>query len=99
MRSQDDFGKPGHLMCTVQTSSDAITSVAWWVNGTQIETENNAKYHSEVVKLNSDDVLQYRLVIGDLQHSDIGSYLCQLSTEHRVEDSQEAWVQVDFRKG
>ena len=46
-----------------------------------------------------DDVLQHKLVIEDVQHSDIGSYLCQLSTAHRVEDSQEAWLQVDFRKG
>ena len=86
-------------MCTVQTSPDASISVAWWVNGSKIETDRASKYHTEVVRLNADDVMQYRLIIDDLQHSDIGSYLCQLSTQYRVEDSQEAWLQVDFRKG
>ena len=99
IRSQSDFGQPGQLTCTVQTSPDAGITVAWWVNGSKIETEGNTKYHTEVIPMNPDDVMQYRLTIDDLQHSDIGSYLCQLSTDYRTEDSQEAWLQVDFRKG
>ena len=99
VRSQHDFGKPGHLTCTIQTSPDTRSTVAWWVNGSRIETENSGKYHVEVIPMGPEDVLQYRLTIDDLCHSDIGSYLCQLSTLYKVEDSQEAWLQVDFRKG
>ena len=99
IRSQNDFGQAGQLTCTVQTSPDTGITVAWWVNGNKIDTEHSTKYHTEVVPMNPDDVMQYKLMIEDVQHSDIGSYLCQLSTAYRVEDSQEAWLQVDFRKG
>ena len=99
IRSQSDFDRPGQLICTVQTSPDIGITVAWWVNGSKIDTEHSTKYHTEVVPMTLDDVLQHKLVIEDVQHSDIDSYLCQLSTAYRVEDSQEAWLQVDFRKG
>ena len=99
IRSQSDFGQPGQLTCTVQTSPDTGSTVAWWINGTKIDTEHSTKYRTEVVPMNPDDVMQHKLTIEDVQHSDIGSYLCQLSTSYRVEDSQEAWLQVDFRKG
>ena len=99
IRSKSDFGRPGQLTCTVQTSPDTGITVAWWVNGSKIDTEHSTKYHTEVVTMTPNDVVQYKLMIEDVQHSDIGSYLCQLSTAYRVEDSQEAWLQVDFRKG
>ena len=98
-RSQSDFGKPGQLTCTVQISPDTGITVAWWVNGSKIGTEHSDKYHTEIVPMNPNDVMEYKLMIGDVQHSDVGSYLCQLSTTYRVKDSQEAWLQVDFRKG
>ena len=99
IRSQSDFDRPGQLICTVQISPGTCITVAWWVNGSKIDTEHSTKYHTEVVLMTLDDVLQHKLVIKDVQHSDIGSYLCQLGTAYRVEDSQEAWLQVDFRKG
>ena len=99
VRGQSDFGKAGQLACVVQTSPDTGVTVAWWVNASRIDTERSLKYHTEVVAMNPEDVLQYKLMIENVQHSDIGSYLCQLSTAYRVEDSQEAWLQVDFRKG
>ena len=99
IRGQNDFGQAGQLTCTVQTSPDTGITVAWWVNGSKIDTEHSTKYRTEVVPMNPDDVMQYKLMIEDVQHPDIGSYLCQLSTAYRVEDSQEAWLQVDFRKG
>ena len=99
IRSQSDFGQTGQLTCTVQTSPDTGSTVAWWINGTKIDTEHSTKYRTEVVPMNPDDVMQHKLTIEDVQHSDIGSYLCPLSTSYWVEDSQEAWLQVDFRKG
>ena len=45
-----------------------------------------------------DDIVRYQLIVSDVQKTDIGSYLCRLSSSYGVEDVQEAWIQVDFRK-
>ena len=34
-----------------------------------------------------------------VEQSDIEPYLCQLSSEYGVEEIQEAWIKVDYRKG
>ena len=61
--SQSDFDQPGQLTCTVQTSPDTGSTVAWWINGTKIDTEHSTKYRTKVVPMNPDDVMQYKLTI------------------------------------
>lgn len=90
------FGRSGQLSCTVQTSPDTGSHVTWWTNGTQLE--NSDKYVIDSVKTGEEDVVQHQLTVRNLQHTDIGSYLCQLSSDFAPEDSQPAWIQVDFRK-
>ncbi len=92
-----DYGKPGLLTCTVDTSPDIAIHVAWWAHGKKLE--NSEKYQMDFQKTNEEDVLEYRLKVSDVQHSDIGSYLCQLATDFAVEDSQAVWIQTDFRRG
>ena len=70
--------------------------MTWWTNGTQLK--NSEKYIVDSVANGEEDVIQHRLTVRNLQHSDIGSYLCQLSSDFAIETSQPAWVQVDFRK-
>ena len=94
--SETQFGRSGQLSCTVQTSPDTNSRVTWWTNGTQLE--NSDKYVIDSVKTGEEDVIQYQLTVRNLQHADIGSYLCQLSSDFAPEDSQPAWIQVDFRK-
>lgn len=47
----------------------------------------------------SDEVKVFRLHMDTVQQSDIGSYLCRLSSDYNVEESQEAWIKVDYRNG
>lgn len=96
VHSEIQFGSNGQLSCTVQTSPDTSSHVTWWTNGTQLQ--NSEKYVINSVVTGEEDVVQYQLTVKNLQHSDIGSYLCQLSSDFASEDSQPAWIQVDFRK-
>lgn len=97
IHSPEDYGKQGELTCMVQTTSDTESHVAWWTNGTQLES--NRKYTMDHIPNEENDMVKFRLIINNLQQSDIGSYLCQLTSDYDVEDTQAAWVQVDFRKG
>lgn len=96
VHSEIQFGSNGQLSCTVQTSPDTSSHVTWWTNGTQLQ--NSEKYVINSVATGEEDVVQYQLTVKNLQHSDIGSYLCQLNSDFAPEDSQPAWIQVDFRK-
>ena len=94
--SENDFGTVGQLMCTVQTSPDTSSSVTWYTKGSEIV--NSTKYTSIAVTSDEDDIVRYQLIVSDVQKTDIGSYLCRLSSSYGVEDVQETWIQVDFRK-
>ena len=96
VHSEREFGQSGQLTCMVQISPDTSSHVTWWTNGTQLK--NSEKYIVDSVANGEEDVIQHRLTVRNLQHSDIGSYLCQLSSDFSIETSQPAWVQVDFRK-
>ena len=96
VHSEMQFGSSGQLSCTVMASPDTSSHVTWWTNGTQLQ--NNEKYVIDSVATGEEDVVRYQLTVRNLQHADIGSYLCQLSSDFAPEDSQPAWIQVDFRK-
>lgn len=94
--NKEGFGKSGHLICTVQKSPDTNTSVSWFNKGEEIT--NTSKYTTNK-EMEDENIVKYQLVVSDLQESDIGSYLCRLSSSYGIEDMQEAWIQVDYRKG
>ena len=97
IHSPDNYGKPGVLTCTIQTSPDTETHVTWWTNGTELHS--NGKYEMDSLPTDQKDVRQFLLKINNLQQSDIGSYLCQLRSDFALEETHPAWIQVDFRKG
>ena len=91
-----DFGSSGQLSCVVQTTPDTESQVTWWSNGEKLQEGDKYEMSlSEVVE----GVKSFKLHIKGLKQSDIGSYLCQLSSEYNREESQEAWIQVDYRNG
>ena len=91
-----EFGQAGQLTCAVNTSPDTESHVTWRANGEAIQ--DGAKY-SRSVSSSSEEVMLFYLHVADIQQSDIGSFLCQLSSDYNREDSQEAWIRVDYRKG
>lgn len=91
-----DFGSSGQLSCVVKTSPDTESHVTWWSSGKELQEGKKYKMSSSAI---TEGVKLFKLGIEDLQQSDIGSYLCQLSSEYNREESQEAWVQVDYRNG
>ncbi len=64
-----------------------------------MEITNNTKYSAIILPVEEEDIIRYQLTVSDLQETDIGSYLCRLSSTYGIEDMQEAWIQVDYRKG
>ena len=93
---ESDFGKPGQLSCAVQTSTDTQSHVTWWADGVELKEGGNYRMSSSFM---SDEVKVFRLHMDTVQQSDIGSYLCRLSSDYNVEESQEAWIKVDYRNG
>ncbi|XP_064392531.1 basement membrane-specific heparan sulfate proteoglycan core protein-like [Halichondria panicea] len=93
---KEEFGKSGQLTCTVQKSSDTSSFVSWFAKG--VEITNNTKYSAIILPVEEEDIIRYQLTVSDLQETDIGSYLCRLSSTYGIEDMQEAWIQVDYRK-
>ncbi len=91
------FGKSGQLTCTVQTSPDTSSSVSWFAKGSEIS--NNTKYSTITLPVEEEHIIRYQLTVSDLHETDIGPYLCRLSSTHGIEDMQDAWIQVDYRKG
>ncbi len=94
-----EYGKPGMLTCIVDGSAspEIAVQVTWWAQGRELENGN--KYLMDFEPSEEKGVLVYRLTVNDIQHSDIGSYLCRLATEFSIEDSQHAWIKSDFRNG
>lgn len=93
---ESEFGHTGQLTCAVQTTPDTGSYVTWWNSGEELQDGGKYKMRTSIM---NEDVKLFQLQISDLQQTDIGSYLCQLSSDYNREDSQEAWVQVDFREG
>ena len=96
VHSEAEFGKPGQLTCAVETSVDTQSHVTWWAGGEQLK--EGEKYRMSSLAMN-DQVTLFKLHMEAVEQSDIEPYLCQLSSDYGVEESQEAWIKVDFRKG
>jgi len=95
--NKGQFGGQVSLSCTVEESPDTASSVSWFSDG--VELANSSKYSLTASPVDQHGIVKYQLFVSNLQESDIGSYLCQLSTSYLIEDVQEAWIQVDYRKG
>ena len=96
LHEEAEFGQPGHLSCVVQTPPDTECHVTWWVAGKQVR--EGGKYRMTSSE-ESGDVTVFRLEIEAVEQSDIRAYLCQLSSQYNVEETQEAWIKVDYRRG
>ena len=97
VHNEKDFGTAGQLTCAVQMSPDTGSHVSWWANGTQLMS--NTKYQTDSLATDQEDIVKYTLTVNSLQQSDIGIYLCQLNSDFALEDSQSAWIQVDYSNG
>lgn len=95
--NQNEFGQIGEITCVTQVSAQVSSSVSWFSKGKEIT--NSTKYSAITLYTENDDIIKYKLVISDLRETDIGSYLCRLSSIYGIEDMQEAWIKVDYRKG
>ena len=96
IHQESEFGTSGHLSCAVETSADTQSHVTWWANGKELQEGDKYRMSSSEM---SKEVRLFQLAVEKVQHSDIGSYLCQLSSDYNIEESQEAWIKVDYRKG
>lgn len=96
LHKETEFGQSGKLTCAIQTSYDTQSHVTWWAGGEKLE--EGAKYHMTSLTM-SDTVTVFELHMVNVQQSDIGPYLCQLSSDYNVEESQDAWIKVDYRDG
>lgn len=47
----------------------------------------------------SAEVTAFKLHLESVEQVDMGPYLCQLSTEYKTEETQQAWIKVDYRRG
>ena len=97
LREERGFGTPGELSCVVQTSPDTQSRVVWWAGGRELE-EGGGNYRMSSSAM-SDTVTVFKLHMESVEESDIGPYICQLSSDYNVEESQDAWIRVDYRKG
>ena len=97
LHRETEFGKGGHLSCVVQTSPDTESLVTWWAGGELLE-EEGGKYRMTSSVL-SNQVTVFRLEMEAVEQSDIGPYRCQLSSQYNIEETQEAWIKVDYRNG
>ena len=96
LHEEGEFGSPGHLSCVVHTPLDSQSHVTWWAGGEElVEGEKYRMTSSEM----SNEVTVFRLEMDRVEHTDIGPYLCQLSSQYHIEETQDAWIKVDYRKG
>lgn len=96
LHREEDFGEPGHLSCVVHTSSDSESYVTWWSAGDPLVEGEKYKMTSSAI---SETVTDFRLEIGRVEQEDMRLYICQLSTQYDVEESQETWIKMEYRKG
>ena len=96
LHRETEFGLEGHLSCVVQTSADTESLVTWWTGGELLEEGGKYRMTSSVM---SSQVTVFRLEFERVEEADIGPYLCQLSSQYHVEETQEAWIKVDYRNG
>ncbi len=96
--NKNEFGLSGEVTCTTQASAQVSSTVSWFTRGTEIT--NSTKYSIVTLPTDSeeDEIVKYKLIVSDLQETDIGSYLCRLNSMYGMEDMQEAWIKVDYRK-
>lgn len=73
-----------------------MSHVTWWSAGERLVEGEKYKMSSSPM---SADVTVFKLHMETVEQSDIGAYLCQLSTQYNTEESQDAWVKVDYRRG
>ena len=96
IHQESEFGKPGQLSCVVQTTVGTVSHVTWWSGGEQLVEGGKYRMSSSAM---SAEVTAFKLHLEAVEQADIGQYLCQLSTEYNSEESQQAWIKVDYRKG
>ncbi len=78
----------GFLECTVHTGNISATSVLWIHTASGHIIQPDDKYSTSVRETDEDGVFVYVLEIQNLQESDVGGYICLLSSNGITEDSR-----------
>ena len=93
IRSEGDFGKSVKIGCSILSSPDTESRVVWSFQGEELSTESEKYNMIQLVKDPAEnEVVEYNLLINDLQDSDIGPYTCHLHSEFHLEDTTETWI-------
>ncbi len=87
--SAESFSRQQHgsLECTVHTWNVSATSVLWIHTASGHIIQHDDKYSTDR-KTDEDGVFVYVLEIQNLQESDVGGYICLLSSNGITEDSR-----------
>ena len=99
IKGKDDFGKTAKLGCTIQSSPDTDSRVVWSFKGEELSGEMEKYNFVEMLKNPEGTVVEYSLLVKDLQESDVGRYICHLHSDFEEEDEIEAWIKYDDGKG
>ncbi len=106
-----DLGKTARLRCTVTNSPQTKSVVTWMFHDKSVVPLEDGKYSQKNAKDTSEktieylneeadyiDVMEYILVVNDVQLSDVGTYLCQLRSDYGIEESREIHIAFEGKK-
>lgn len=88
----EDFGKPGKVSCSILSSPDTGSTVKWHFKGRRVPLDQEqGKYRVQTTSIN-DNLMEYALLIEDMQEEDMGPYLCRLMSDFHMESENEVWI-------
>lgn len=64
--------------------------VNWFFKGIPV-TLDQGKYRMQTTDI-SEDVSEYALLIDDVQETDMGPYVCRLTSDFHLESENEVWI-------
>lgn len=93
------MGQSGKLVCSVLTSRHTESRVTWLFEGKEVQLDTG-KFSTRIQHSSKKkDVVDYMLLIDDIQEEDIGAYVCQLHSDFsEIEDEHEAWIRLKESK-
>lgn len=84
-------------MCSVLTSPDTESKVTWSFKGEKVPL-GSGKFSTAVQKSSKEEILEYVLVIENVQEADMGPYVCQLHSSFNLEDEHEVWIKLNGKE-
>ncbi len=99
IKGKEDFGKEAKVGCTVLSSPDTGNRVVWSFKGEELTAKTEKYTIIRVLKEPQENaVVEYSLLVNNLQEADIGPYMCQLYSDFHQEDKNEAWIRHEEDK-